>query len=144
LEPWKENTPMSLETQPIAALRPLRPPLPTLTSKAVEMVKTTRSQEGMDESYALRVAVMGGGCSGFQYAIARFRSGGPPDTTTVFEVEGLQVYVDPVSARYLDGVTIDYVFGMKAPASSSTIRAPPAPAAAARRSPSDSAPLPLN
>jgi iron-sulfur cluster assembly accessory protein len=101
---------MSLDTQPIAAPDLSAPPLPTLTSKAVEMVKTTRSQEGMDESYALRVAVMGGGCSGFQYALDFDQEARPTDT--VFEVDGLKVFVDPVSARYLDGVTIDYVFGM--------------------------------
>jgi len=82
----------------------------TLTPKAVEMVKITREQEGMDASYGLRVAVMGGGCSGFQYALDFEQE--PRETDTVMEVDGLQVFVDPVSSRYLDGVTIDYVFGM--------------------------------
>ena len=100
---------MSLETQPIPQPE-IAPPAPTLTSKAVEMVKTTRAQEGMDESYGLRVAVMGGGCSGFQYALDFEQEA--RETDTVFEVDGLKVFVDPVSARYLDGVTIDYVFGM--------------------------------
>ena len=80
-----------------------------LTSKAVEMVKKTREQEGMDASWGLRVAVMGGGCSGFQYALDFEQEARPTDT--VFEVDGLTVYVDPVSTRYLEGVTIDYVFG---------------------------------
>jgi len=81
-----------------------------LTSKAVEMVKKTREQEGMDASWGLRVAVMGGGCSGFQYALDFEQEARPTDQ--VLEVEGLRVYVDPISSRYLDGVTIDYVFGM--------------------------------
>jgi len=81
----------------------------TLTAKAIEMVKLTRQQEGMDESFGLRVAVMGGGCSGFQYALDFEQEARATDT--VFEVEGLTVYVDPVSTRYLEGVTIDYVFG---------------------------------
>ena len=73
------------------------------------MVKLTRQREGLDDSFGLRVAVMGGGCSGFQYALDFEQEARATDT--VFEVEGLTVYVDPVSTRYLEGVTIDYVFG---------------------------------
>ena len=86
------------------------PPPVSLTAKAVEMVKLTRDQEGMDASYGLRVAVMGGGCSGFQYALDFEQEARATDA--VLELDGLRVYVDPVSARYLEGVTIDYVFGM--------------------------------
>lgn len=82
----------------------------TLTPKAIEMVKLTREQEGMDSSWGLRVAVMGGGCSGFQYALDFEKEG--RETDTVFVVDDLTVFVDPVSARYLEGTTIDYVFGM--------------------------------
>ena len=85
-------------------------PALAITSKAVEMVKKTREQEGMDASWGLRVAVMGGGCSGFQYALDFEQEARPTDQ--VFEVEGLKVYLDPISARYLEGVTVDYVFGM--------------------------------
>lgn len=87
------------------------PDLPVhLTAKAVEMVKLTRQQEGMDESFGLRVAVMGGGCSGFQYALDFEQEARETDES--FEVDGLKVFVDPVSARYLEDVVIDYVFGM--------------------------------
>jgi iron-sulfur cluster assembly accessory protein len=89
---------------------PAETPVVTLTAKAVEMVKRTREQEGMDPSWGLRVAVMGGGCSGFQYALDFEQEARPTDHA--FEVDGLKVYVDPVSARYLEGVTVDYVFGM--------------------------------
>jgi len=85
------------------------PPV-ALTAKAIEMVKITREQEGMDGSWGLRVAVMGGGCSGFQYALDFDQEARPTDT--VLELDGLRVFVDPVSSRYLEGVTIDYVFGM--------------------------------
>ena len=90
---------------------PVEPPPVALTSKAIEMVKLTREQEGMDATHGLRVAVMGGGCSGFQYALDFEQEARATDA--VFEVEGLTVFVDPVSARYLEGVTIDYVFGMQ-------------------------------
>jgi len=83
----------------------------TLTSKAVEMVKTTRSQEGIDAALGLRIAVRGGGCSGFEYALD-FEND-IRDTDMVYQQGDLQVIVDPVSARYLQGTQIDYVFGMQ-------------------------------
>ncbi len=83
----------------------------TLTSKAVEMVKTTRSQEGIDTALGLRIAVRGGGCSGFEYALDFENE--IRDTDMVYQQGDLQVIVDPVSARYLQGTQIDYVFGMQ-------------------------------
>ncbi len=97
-------------TQPEA--RPLPPdevPV-SLTSKAVEMVKITRQQEGLDDAHGLRIAVRGGGCSGFEYALDFDNEARPNDV--VYEQEGLTVYVDGVSARYLRGTNIDYVMGM--------------------------------
>lgn len=81
-----------------------------LTPKAVEMVKATREQEGMAATFGLRVAVRGGGCSGFEYALDFDQEPRPNDI--VLEFEGLKVFVDSVSARYLDGTEIDYVMGM--------------------------------
>ena len=82
----------------------------TLTAKAVEMVKITRNQEGIDESHGLRIAVRGGGCSGFEYALD-FESEAR-DNDWIYDQEGLTIYVDSVSARYLEGTSIDYVLGM--------------------------------
>jgi iron-sulfur cluster assembly accessory protein len=83
----------------------------SLTPKAVEMVRHTRQQEGLDETDGLRVAVMGGGCSGFQYALDFDKE--PRPTDQVYDYDGLRVFVDPVSARYLRGTVIDYVLGMQ-------------------------------
>ena len=98
-----------------AAQPPVEPQAPPaehpveLTSKAVTMVKLTRQEEGLDESHGLRVAVVGGGCSGFQYALDFTNE--PRSNDFVFEVDGLTVYVDAISARYLEGTKIDYVMG---------------------------------
>lgn len=81
-----------------------------LTDTAVEMVKVTREQEGMDASYGLRVAVRGGGCSGFEYALDFEQK--PRDNDTILEFDGLKVFIDMVSSRYLDGTEIDYVKGI--------------------------------
>ncbi len=80
-----------------------------LTAKAVKMVKLTREEEQMDASYALRVAVRGGGCSGFEYSLDFDQE--PRDNDYVLEYDGLKVFVDAVSARYLQGTEIDYVMG---------------------------------
>jgi iron-sulfur cluster assembly accessory protein len=81
----------------------------TVTPKAVEMVKITRDQEGIDPSHGLRIAVRGGGCSGFEYALD-FESE-TRDNDWVYEQSGLTIYIDAVSARYLQGTNIDYVLG---------------------------------
>ena len=85
------------------------PPI-NLTDMAVEMVKETREQEGMDDTFGLRVAVRGGGCSGFEYALDFEQA--PRDNDTILEYDGLKVFVDSVSSRYLDGTEIDYVKGI--------------------------------
>jgi len=86
---------------------PPRPPSPvTLTARAVEMVKSTMEREKLDGS-GLRVAVTGGGCSGFQYSLDLEKEARPGDMT--FEQDGIRLYVDPMSTQYLRGTSIDYV-----------------------------------
>jgi iron-sulfur cluster insertion protein len=81
-----------------------------LTAKAVEMVKHLRAKEGLPEGHALRVAVVGGGCSGFSYQLDF--DDGPKADDTVLEYEGIRVLVDAASAQYLSGTEIDYVSGL--------------------------------
>ena len=81
----------------------------TLTPKAVQMIKITREQEGIDPAHGLRVAVRGGGCSGFEYALDFENEARESDW--VYEQGDLKVYIDAVSARYLQGTSIDYVLG---------------------------------
>src|SRR2546426_10383886 len=56
---------------------------------------------------ALRVAVVGGGCSGFQYHMAFENQ--TSDADQIFEFDGLKVAVDQMSSMYLDGIEIDYI-----------------------------------
>jgi len=81
----------------------------SLTEKAVKMVKLTREEEKLDPVSGLRVAVRGGGCSGFEYALDFELE--PRETDIVLQYDDLAVYVDPISARYLAGTEIDYVLG---------------------------------
>ena len=82
-----------------------------VTKKAVRMIKLTREEEGLSEDYGLRVAVRGGGCSGFEYALDFDDE--PRDTDLVLEYEDLRVFVDPISLRHIGGTTIDYELGMQ-------------------------------
>jgi len=81
----------------------------TVTPKAIQMVKITREQEEIEESYGLRIAVRGGGCSGFEYALDFENEA--RDTDLVYTQGDLRILVDPISARYLTGTEIDYVLG---------------------------------
>ena len=81
-----------------------------LTAKAVEMVRDAMTRENLT-GYGIRIGVVGGGCSGFQYSMD-FENA-EKDGDTVFEHEGVKVYVDPMSSMYLQGVTVDYVVGLQ-------------------------------
>ena len=84
------------------------PPLVRLSDKAAAMVKETIERENLQGS-GLRVAVVGGGCSGFQYSLDLEKEQRSGDM--VFEVKGVRCFVDPMSSMYLMGVEIDYVEG---------------------------------
>jgi iron-sulfur cluster assembly accessory protein len=93
------------------ARAPAEPASPlTLTPKAVEMVKDAMAREKLT-GYGIRIGVVGGGCSGFQYSMD-FENA-QKDGDSVYEQEGVKLYVDPMSSMYLQGVTIDYVIGMQ-------------------------------
>jgi iron-sulfur cluster assembly protein len=59
----------------------------------------------------LRVSVQPGGCSGFKYAL--LIEDAPAEDDFVVLQEGVQLFVDPFSAQYLNGVSIDYVSSMQ-------------------------------
>ena len=82
-------------------------PVVTLTAPAAEMVKKIRAKEGLSDAHALRVAVVGGGCSGFSYQLDFDDQ--TQDGDQVLDYDGVQVRVDPTSAPYLRGLQIDYV-----------------------------------
>jgi iron-sulfur cluster assembly accessory protein len=82
------------------------PPV-VLTPRAAEAVKVVRAKEGRPDSHPLRVAVVGGGCSGFSYQLSFDEQPQPGDA--VLEYEGVRVLVDPTSAQYLQGTEIDFV-----------------------------------
>jgi iron-sulfur cluster assembly accessory protein len=78
----------------------------TLTPNATAKVKEIMAQQNPVPA-ALRVGVVGGGCSGFSYSMQFENSAGMMDK--VFEFDGLKVFVDATSANYLDGCIVDYV-----------------------------------
>ena len=81
-----------------------------LSDKAVAKIGELLGGQDEAEDQALRVAVRGGGCSGFQYALAFDRA---KDDDHVFEVDGVAVVVDKVSMQFVFGSEVDYVEGLQ-------------------------------
>lgn len=77
-----------------------------LTDAAVKKIRQLLEKENK-RGFGMRVAVQGGGCSGFQYGMSWEEK--PRDNDQVMQFDGLEVYVDAMSNLYLDEVTIDYV-----------------------------------
>jgi len=82
----------------------------TLTPVAVNKVKEIMQQQEPAPA-GLRLGVMGGGCSGFSYAMTFENNGNSDDLgmDKVFQFDGLKVFVDQASLLYLDSTEIDYV-----------------------------------
>ena len=85
-------------------------PLMTVTESAAMKIKQLMAEE--QDVGVLRVAIQGGGCSGFQYGLGFDR--GAVEGDVEFEIHGVPVVVDPFSAPYLKGAEIDYVDSIQA------------------------------
>ena len=86
--------------------------LPTMTlgvteSAAAEIKKFMSGEEGLPETSGLRVRVVPGGCSGFQYSLNIEEESRQGDH--ILDAHGVRLFVDMFSAQYLNGVEIDYV-----------------------------------
>jgi len=82
----------------------------TITSSATGKVQDFISEHSTDGAAGLRVAVLPGGCSGFQYGLNI--EDAPDADDEVLDIEGIKIFIDPFSAQYLEGVEIDYVSSM--------------------------------
>ena len=82
----------------------------TLTSTATSKVQEFITEHGAGDETGLRVAVLPGGCSGFEYGLNIEDS--PESDDEVLDHSGIKIFVDPFSAQYLEGVEIDYVTSM--------------------------------
>ena len=81
-----------------------------LSDKAAGKIKEMIGSNDDASEQALRVAVRGGGCSGFQYALALDQ---PKSDDHVFKHQGVSVVVDKVSMQFVFGSEVDYVDGLQ-------------------------------
>jgi iron-sulfur cluster assembly accessory protein len=79
----------------------------TLTERAADKVKGLMAQEPAGSAEVLRVAIRGGGCGGFEYALGFDRGATEGDSVATYH--GVTVVVDPASAPYLKGAQVDFV-----------------------------------
>ena len=79
--------------------------------KAIALLESAETEEEFhtEKEYGLRMKVVGGGCSGFQYELGFDES---QSGDKIFENHGLKVFVDPRSTLYLAGSTLDYKDGL--------------------------------
>lgn len=85
------------------------PILITLSDKAAQKITEIRGEENIEDSYALRLKVQGGGCSGFSYDLYFDQ---PQEMDRAFEVKGVKLMCDQMSLMYLVGTEVDYVEGL--------------------------------
>jgi len=79
-----------------------------VTPKAVQKIRHAFTKMGVTDTAnaGLRLGVLGGGCSGLSY---QFKFDTKPRTTdNIYDFDGVHIFIDPKSARYLAGMTLDY------------------------------------
>ena len=85
------------------------PALVLLSDKAAEKITEIRGEENIEDTYALRLKVQGGGCSGFSYDLYFDQ---PQEMDRSFDVKGVKLICDQMSLMYLVGTEVDYVEGL--------------------------------
>jgi iron-sulfur cluster assembly protein len=83
----------------------------TLTPTAASKILQLMAEEPDGDAAVLRVAIQGGGCSGFQYGLGFDREAVEGDIES--DQHGVRVVVDPFSAPYLQGATVDFIDGIQ-------------------------------
>jgi iron-sulfur cluster assembly protein len=78
-----------------------------VSEKAAEKARDMFKEKGLPADTGLRVFVVGGGCSGYQYGMALARDVDAEDL--IIEDRGVKIVIDPDSAPLLEGAEIDYV-----------------------------------
>ncbi len=81
----------------------------TLTEKAAQKVQSLQQSEGK-AGYALRIKVVGGGCSGYSYSMDFEKD--PALEDSVFDTQGVKLLVDPKSLPMIDNTQVDWVDAM--------------------------------
>jgi len=84
----------------------------TLTEKAAKEVQRVMGEQNLPDGTLLRVGVVGGGCSGFQYSLG-FDTNTDTAKDLVFEAHGVKVAVDKKSELFLDGTVLDFYDGLE-------------------------------
>ena len=79
-----------------------------VTDAAASKIQALLAEEQKNEA-GLRVFVQGGGCSGFQYGLMIEEGAGDAAADRIFESNGIKLFVDPISVRYLSGAEVDFV-----------------------------------
>ena len=79
-----------------------------VTEVAAEKIGELLAEEGKTTA-GLRVFVQGGGCSGFQYGLMIAEGEPTVDVDRIVESNGVRLFVDPISVRYLKGAEVDFV-----------------------------------
>ena len=97
-----ENTANPTTAAPAA--KPATEPVLSLTPAACQAIKEAMAAQKLTK---LRVGVIPGGCSGFSYDLELVNDAKPNDVA--FEQDGVSILVDPMSAQYLKGVSIDFI-----------------------------------
>jgi iron-sulfur cluster assembly accessory protein len=104
-----------MSTQTTATETPVNTAGPAMTlhvtdNAVAEIKKFMAGEEGLPETAGLRVRVVPGGCSGFQYSLNIEEDSRQGDF--VLNENGVKLFVDMFSGQYLNGVQIDYVTGV--------------------------------
>jgi len=80
-----------------------------VTDKAADQIRTIMQKEGLLD-HGLRVAVIGGGCSGMSYKLAFEKA--PAGEDKIYEEKGVRIFVDGKSHLFLNGTTLDFSDGL--------------------------------